>query len=103
EFRDKCVELMGDVPRLEMFARTKTKGWDVFGNEVKGSIDIPLRPEQKTIETRSDATAQGMRNALNKYMDEAAFNVLVKGQPIIEHQVNDQLDIEDQIAREDAA
>lgn len=50
EFRDKCVELMGDVPRLEMFARNKTKGWDVFGNEVKGSIDIPLKPEQTTIE-----------------------------------------------------
>ncbi|QYJ79399.1 MT-A70 family methyltransferase [Shewanella acanthi] len=46
EFREKCVELMGDVPRLEMFARTKTKGWDVFGNEVKGSIDIPLKPIQ---------------------------------------------------------
>lgn len=69
EFRDKCVELMGDVPRLEMFARTKTKGWDVFGNEVKGSIDIPLKSEQKTIEP---APAQ-------------------------------QLDIEDQIARDSTA
>lgn len=40
EYRDKCVELMGDVPRLEMFARKRTKGWDVFGNEVKKSISI---------------------------------------------------------------
>ena len=37
-------------PRLILFARTKSKGWDVFGNEVKGSIDIPLKPEQSTIE-----------------------------------------------------
>lgn len=43
EFRDMCVELMGDVPRLEMFARKATKGWDVFGNEVSRSISIPLK------------------------------------------------------------
>lgn len=42
EFRDKCVELMGDVPRLEMFARERADGWDVFGNEVDNSIRIPL-------------------------------------------------------------
>ncbi len=43
QFRDKCVELMGDVPRLEMFARETSKGWDVFGNEVKNSIAIPTK------------------------------------------------------------
>lgn len=40
EFRDRCVELVGDVPRLEMFARKASKGWDVFGNEAPNSIDI---------------------------------------------------------------
>lgn len=30
---DRIVRLMGDLPRLEMFARTKRAGWDVFGNE----------------------------------------------------------------------
>lgn len=40
EFRDLAVELVGDVPRLEMFARQKTDGWDVFGNEVEDSINI---------------------------------------------------------------
>lgn len=34
EVRDKIVELCGDVPRLEMFARTQVEGWDVWGNEV---------------------------------------------------------------------
>ena len=43
EFRDDIVELFGDVPRLEMFARTKVPGWDVYGNEVEGSIEIPKR------------------------------------------------------------
>lgn len=34
EVRDAIVRLVGDVPRLEMFGRTETPGWDVFGNEV---------------------------------------------------------------------
>ena len=32
--KDKIVELMGDVSRIELFARTKTKGWDVWGDEI---------------------------------------------------------------------
>lgn len=32
--REKIVELMGDLPRIELFARQKTNGWDVWGNEV---------------------------------------------------------------------
>jgi N6-adenosine-specific RNA methylase IME4 len=32
--RDKIVELMGDIPRIELFARQKHKGWDAWGNEV---------------------------------------------------------------------
>jgi len=35
EVRDKIVELCGDVPRLELFARDRTPGWYVWGNEVK--------------------------------------------------------------------
>ena len=31
--RDRIVQLMGDVPRIEMFARQQTEGWDTFGNE----------------------------------------------------------------------
>ena len=38
--RNKIVELFGDRKRLEMFAREKTEGWDVFGNEVDGSIAL---------------------------------------------------------------
>lgn len=29
-------------PRLEMFARQQREGWDVFGNEVEGSIKLPI-------------------------------------------------------------
>jgi N6-adenosine-specific RNA methylase IME4 len=34
EVRDRIVSLMGDIPRIELFARQKTEGWDVWGNEV---------------------------------------------------------------------
>ena len=40
EVRDRIVKLMGDLPRIELFARHKTKGWDVWGNEVQNSIEI---------------------------------------------------------------
>ena len=32
--RDRIVELCGDLPRIELFARQRTEGWDVWGNEV---------------------------------------------------------------------
>jgi len=32
--RDKIVELFGDIPRIELFAREKVSGWDCWGNEV---------------------------------------------------------------------
>ena len=40
EVRLRIERLFGDLPRLEMFARTATEGWDVFGNEAPNSIDI---------------------------------------------------------------
>lgn len=43
EVRDLIVRLCGDVPRLEMFARVASPGWDVFGNQVDGSIQIDTR------------------------------------------------------------
>ena len=34
EIRDRIVELMGDKPRIELFARDTSPGWDSWGNEV---------------------------------------------------------------------
>ena len=36
----KIVELVGDLPRIELFARKKTNGWDVWGNEVESDITL---------------------------------------------------------------
>lgn len=32
--RDKIVELIGDLPKIELFARQQAEGWDCWGNEV---------------------------------------------------------------------
>lgn len=34
EVRRRIVELLGDVPRIELFARERVEGWDAWGNEV---------------------------------------------------------------------
>ena len=38
--REKIVALMGDLPRIELFARQKTPGWDIWGNELPNSIEM---------------------------------------------------------------
>jgi N6-adenosine-specific RNA methylase IME4 len=44
----KMIEPLGE-PRIDIFARTKREGWDVFGNEVEGGIDLgQYKNEPKT-------------------------------------------------------
>ena len=43
ETRDRIVKLMGDVPRVELFARQKTPGWDAWGNEIASDITLAER------------------------------------------------------------
>lgn len=38
EVRNRIVELTGDVPRIELFARQTYEGWDAWGNEVQSDI-----------------------------------------------------------------
>ena len=40
EVRNRIIQLMGDLPRIELFARVKTPGWDVWGNELKSDIKM---------------------------------------------------------------
>lgn len=42
EVRDRIVQLMGDVPRIELFARDRAPGWAAWGNEVPGGSDVEL-------------------------------------------------------------
>ena len=49
EIRNRIVRLFGELPRVELFARncedffgnSEFLGWDVFGNEVNNSINLP--------------------------------------------------------------
>lgn len=38
EARDGLVELMGDIPRIELFARQSFLGWDCWGNEIETKV-----------------------------------------------------------------
>ena len=40
EVRDKIVELVGDLPRIELFARQKAMGWHTWGNELENDISL---------------------------------------------------------------
>lgn len=42
ETREKILQLCGDVPRIELFARHKSEGWDVWGNEVIADVEIAI-------------------------------------------------------------
>ena len=46
--RERIVELMGDLPRVELFARQTAPGWDAWGNEVECSpgLDALMMAEQ---------------------------------------------------------
>ena len=45
--RKRIVELMGDLPRIELFARRQSVGWDVWGNEVESSLDMENLQENR--------------------------------------------------------
>lgn len=41
EARERIVSLCGDVPRIELFARTKINGWDTWGDECPCDVEFP--------------------------------------------------------------
>lgn len=40
EVRERIERLMGGVPRIELFARQKADGWDVWGNEAINDVEL---------------------------------------------------------------
>ena len=38
--RKRIVELCGDLPRIELFAREQAEGWDIWGNELENDIEL---------------------------------------------------------------
>ena len=64
--RDDIVKLMGDVPRIELFARSRAPGWDAWGNQTEkfgGAVIEPVFPLLLQMQTRR----QQMRDATNQW------------------------------------
>jgi len=40
ETRERIVQLMGDLPRVELFARHAPPDWAVWGNEVESTVEL---------------------------------------------------------------
>lgn len=40
EVRKRIVELLGDLPKVELFCRTPKEGWDIWGNEVESNVNL---------------------------------------------------------------
>ncbi len=40
EVHRRIERLFGDVPRIELFARRKRKGWDHWGNQVESDVEL---------------------------------------------------------------
>lgn len=43
EARRRIERLLGDIPRVELFARQPSEGWNVWGNEVENDIELKGR------------------------------------------------------------
>lgn len=54
ETRERIVALMGDVPRIELFARQRAPGWDAVGLDVGVTFDqVALELGKRTEEERA--------------------------------------------------
>ena len=49
EVRQRIEKIFGGVPKVELFARQTSVGWDVWGNEVESTIQL----DQEKIATSS--------------------------------------------------
>ncbi len=50
EVRKRIVSTLGNRPRIELFARNKTEGWDVWGNEVECDVKLEIVTPEEHIE-----------------------------------------------------
>ena len=42
---------MGDIPRIELFARERVDGWDCYGDQLPNTIQKELSPIPPKVET----------------------------------------------------
>lgn len=49
EAQNHLVQLLSDLPRIELFARTETPGWSVWGNDTESGITLEPRIKQHAL------------------------------------------------------
>lgn len=48
--RNEILELVGDLPRIELFARQEVEGWDCWGNEIKTKeVDVEMEISKEKV------------------------------------------------------
>ena len=68
EARKRIVELCGDIPRIELFARQRVEGWDAWGNEIEESPVLGEEsPAQNTAEICHTAPNSAMLRGLKPH------------------------------------
>lgn len=51
-FREQIVSLMGDLPRVELFARERFNGWDAWGNEINSDFQMTAIADKGNVEEK---------------------------------------------------
>jgi site-specific DNA-methyltransferase (adenine-specific) len=86
EIKKRIVQLCGDLPRIELFAREKTEGWDAWGKEIIEKLDtdkiadigeqvgLGFDPEISPYET--EAIFQERQKIIKKFLKEPLLNQL---------------------------
>lgn len=57
KFADDIVRLYGEIPRIELFAREKMEGWDVWGNDIAIAQYLSTNDLPFTVEEYKDITS----------------------------------------------
>lgn len=47
EVQNRIIQLIGSESKIELFARQKTEGWDVWGNEIENDIELEWGDEEE--------------------------------------------------------
>lgn len=61
EIRDRIVELLGDRPRIELFARERVVGWEAWGDELSTDATEPVDDSVAILRPRRDRRPRATR------------------------------------------
>jgi len=100
EARCRIEKLMGEVNKIELFAREKAEGWDYFGDEIEGGVKInKTTPAPPIVIVESPYAGNLERNI--RYARAAISDCLKRGEaPYASHLLYTQKDVLDDTIKE---